>query len=117
MNKTFNQEIKEILSDDTQRHDIWEKGLLERKIEELSIAMEKMKLAEYVDLLNKPGRLLYINFLSGVARGVGMAIGFALLGAFIIYILQKLLVLNLPVVGELIAEIVKIVQNQLKISP
>ncbi len=90
---------------------------LERKIEELGLAMEKMKLAEYIELLRQPTRLLYLNFLAGIARGLGMAIGFALLGALLIYILRRLAILNLPLIGSFIAELVKIVQSQLTIRP
>ncbi len=86
---------------------------LRDKITELSINMEKMKLAEYVELLEQPKRLLYVNFLSGLARGVGVAVGFALLGAILIMILQRLVMLNLPVIGGFIAEIVAIVQSRL----
>lgn len=91
-------------------------GYLARKIEELGTAMEKMKLAEYVELLNRPARLFYLNFFAGIARGLGMAVGFTILGAFIIYTLQRLQVLNLPVIGEFIADIVKIVQNNLRVK-
>jgi hypothetical protein len=90
---------------------LWES--LREKITELAIRMEKMKLAEYVDLLEHPWRLLYINFIAGLARGFGIAVGFALLGAIIILILQRLVSLNLPVIGGFIAEIVSIVQSQL----
>ncbi|AEG14286.1 hypothetical protein Desku_0677 [Desulfofundulus kuznetsovii DSM 6115] len=90
---------------------------LRDKITELSINMEKMKLAEYVQLLEQPGRLLYVNFLSGLARGVGVAVGFALLGAILIMILQRLVMLNLPVIGGFIAEIVAIVQSRLGSPP
>lgn len=89
---------------------------LERKIEELGIALEKMKLAEYVELLNRPARLFYINFFAGIARGLGMAVGFTILGALLIYTLQRLQVLNIPVIGGLIAEIVKIVQSNLRVK-
>lgn len=89
---------------------------IQHKIEQLGIAMEKMKLAEYVELLNRPARLFYINFFAGVARGFGMAVGFAILGALLIYSLQRLQVLNLPVIGGLIAEIVKIVQTNLAVK-
>lgn len=89
-----------------------ERALVER-IDRLARNMEKMKLAEYVELLENPWRLLYLNFISGVARGVGIAVGFAILGAIIIFILQRLVTLNLPVIGTFVAEIVKIVQLQL----
>lgn len=89
---------------------------LKAKIEQLSVAMEKMKLAEYVELLNRPLRLMYINFIAGLARGVGIAIGFTLLGAILIYSLQRLAILNLPVIGGVIADLVRIVQLQLNLG-
>lgn len=91
-------------------------NILEDRIRELTINMEKMKLAEYVDLLDKPYRLLYINFISGIARGLGIAIGFAILGAIMVLILQRLVTLNLPLIGDFIAELVRIVQLQLEIG-
>ena len=75
---------------------------LKEKVEELSLNLERMKLAEYVELLNNPKRLLFINFISGLARGLGIAVGFTLLGALVLYILQRLVVLNLPVVSDFI---------------
>lgn len=84
---------------------------LSRKIEELSVRLEKLKLAEYLEVLRNPRRLLYVNFLGGIARGFGMAIGFTLLGAFVIYILQRIVVLKLPVIGTFIADIIEIVKT------
>ncbi|MEW6724853.1 MAG: DUF5665 domain-containing protein [Bacillota bacterium] len=76
--------------------------------------MEKMKLAEYVKLLDHPWRLLWINFLAGVARGFGTAIGFTLLAALFLYLVQRAFILNLPIIGHFIAELVRIVQEQLR---
>lgn len=90
---------------------LWES--LRDRITELAMNMEKMKLAEYVDLLEHPWRLLYVNFISGLARGFGMAVGFAILGAIILLVLQRLVTLNLPLIGGFIADIVAIVQAQL----
>lgn len=89
---------------------------LREKIVELSTNMEKMKLAEYVDLLHSPWRLLWVNFISGIARGLGIAVGFAILGAVLIIFLQKLVELNIPVIGGIIADIVEVVQQQVKAS-
>lgn len=88
---------------------------LKDRIEQLSLNLERMKLAEYVELLNRPWRLFYINFLSGLYRGLGIAVGFTLLSAVILIILQRLVVLNLPGVSSFIAEIVRLVQLQLKV--
>jgi len=89
---------------------------LSEKIDKLAIDIEKMGIAEYVAMLRSPRRLLFINFLSGLARGFGMAIGFTVLAALVLYLLQKIVVLNMPVIGNFIADIVSIVQNELSIG-
>ncbi len=90
-------------------------GRLNRMVDQLAYSMEKMNLTEYIRYLNSSKRMLWINFTSGLARGLGIAIGFTLLGALVIYILQKSAILNIPVIGDFIAEIVKIVQEHPKI--
>ncbi|NLZ54249.1 MAG: hypothetical protein GX892_14105 [Thermoanaerobacteraceae bacterium] len=88
---------------------------LSQKIDELSLKIERLNLAEYLDVLRNPKRLLYVNFIGGIARGFGTAIGFTLLGALVIYILQRIVILRLPIIGTFIADIIKIVQKQLSI--
>lgn len=83
------------------------------KIAELSQRMEKFNLAEYMNLLNNPRRYLMVNFMAGLFRGFGIALGMTLLGALVLYILQRLVVLNLPVIGDFIAELVRIVLTYL----
>ena len=84
-----------------------------KKIDEIALSLEKTKITEYVDLINNRKRLLYVNFIQGLARGLGMAIGFTILGALILYFLQQLIKLNIPLIGDFITEIVKIVQENL----
>lgn len=84
--------------------------VLQRKITDLAIKIEKMKLAEYVKLLDNPWRLMYINFIAGLAKGFGIAVGFTILGAVVIYFMRILVMLNLPLIGNFIAEIVRMVQ-------
>ncbi|WP_422448212.1 DUF5665 domain-containing protein [Thermoanaerobacterium sp. DL9XJH110] len=86
---------------------------LNQKLDNLTVQIEKLNLAEYLDILRNTRRLLYVNFLAGIARGFGMAVGFTLLGALAIYILQRVVILRLPLIGDFIAEIVKIVQKEL----
>ncbi|WP_410768066.1 DUF5665 domain-containing protein [Fontibacillus sp. BL9] len=78
--------------------------------------LEKSRIAEYTQLLNSPWRLIWLNLLSGTARGVGIAIGFTFFAATIIYVLQVLGALNLPIIGDYIADIVRIVQRQLELN-
>lgn len=78
--------------------------------------LEKSRIAEYTELLNRPWRLIWLNLLSGSARGVGIAIGFTFFAATIIYLLQLLGALNLPIIGDYIADVVRIVQRQLELN-
>lgn len=86
------------------------------KLDEISLAMEKLGIAEYVEMLHNPRRLFFTNFWSGISRGFGMAIGFTLLAAVVLYVLQQIVVLNTPLIGNFIADIVNIVQKQLDVK-
>ncbi|NLT95200.1 MAG: hypothetical protein GXW85_06630 [Clostridia bacterium] len=88
---------------------------LEGLIKQLSLDLEKMKLAEYVELLNNPKKLLWINFIAGIARGLGTAIGFSILFAVLLYFLQKIVILKLPLISDFIADIVRMVQNNARV--
>ncbi len=81
------------------------------RLDKISRYYEKMRIDEYIELLNKPKRLLWLNFISGLSKGLGTAIGFTLLGAIGIYILKESVRLNLPLIGKYIAEIVRIVEH------
>ena len=76
---------------------------LQKRIEKLALNIEKMKLAEYVHLLENPWKLFWINFINGIFRGLGIGVGFAVLGAFVIYVLKSLV--TIPVIGSYIAQI------------
>jgi hypothetical protein len=87
---------------------------LEDTLIKVSDSLERAKIAEYVNLLNRPGRLLWLNLAGGLARGVGFAVGFTLLGSMIIYVLTRSYIMNLPVIGNFLGELVWIIQQYLK---
>ncbi len=89
----------------------WQK--LDKRLRNLEHILVKTRLEEILKLLANPKRMLLMNFLSGIAKGVGVAIGFTILGAILVIILQSLVVLNIPVIGNFIAEIVRIVNTKL----
>lgn len=86
---------------------------LTRKLDEMATQMENIRIAEYVEILKNPRRLFWTNFMAGIARGIGMAVGFTILGAVVVYFLQMVVKWNLPVIGDFIAEIVRIVNINL----
>ena len=59
-------------------------------------------------------RLMRTQFVSGLFRGMGMAVGFTILGAVLVMLLQALAQRNLPVIGDFLAQLVAIVQSRLE---
>ncbi len=93
----------------------WNRRMAKR-MEEYLAALERLRLNEYVRYLDNPRRMMRAQFLGGLARGMGMAIGFTVLGAVLVILLQRLAQHNLPFIGDLLAQIVEIVQNRLEIE-
>ncbi|HHY94148.1 MAG TPA: hypothetical protein GX513_03930 [Firmicutes bacterium] len=87
---------------------------LEKRVDELILSLQKARLAEYIELLQRPARLVYLNLLAGLARGLGMAVGFTVLGAIVILILRSSFLANMPLIGSWIAQIVRIVEMELR---
>lgn len=50
----------------------------------LAMQLEKAKLGDYVTLMGKPWRNIWINFVAGVARGAGMVVGTVLVGGIVV---------------------------------
>lgn len=82
-----------------------------KNIEQLNRSISKNNIIELSELLGNTKKLIIKNFLSGIAKGFGIGIGFSLLTAVIVYFLQKLVRLNIPVIGDYISDIVDIVNK------
>jgi hypothetical protein len=88
--------------------------IMNEKVTKMAESLERVQIADYVQLLNHPRRLIWTNLLAGIFRGIGIALGFTVFATTIVYVLQFIGALNLPIIGGYIAEIVKHVQFQLK---
>jgi hypothetical protein len=84
------------------------------RLESYLLSLEQMRLREYIHFLGDRKRLMRSHFWGGVARGLGMAVGFTILGAMLVIMLQRLASRNLPVIGDFLAQIVSIVQRRLE---
>ena len=84
--------------------------LINVQLEKLVHHLESFRIAEYMDLLERPAKLILINFVAGLAKGLGIAIGATVIFALLLSFLQSLILLNLPGIGGFIAEIVHIVE-------
>lgn len=87
---------------------------LHQQVDALASSLDKARIAEYTEFMTKPWRLIWMNILAGTAKGVGLAIGFSVFAAGLLSILQWLNLLNLPIIGDFIADLVRVVQRQLE---
>lgn len=85
---------------------------LAARFERFTLQLEKLRLGEYVTYLSSLKRIWWTQFISGLARGLGMALGFTVLGALVIALLQQFV--GVPVIGEYIASLVRMVQEKLR---
>lgn len=85
--------------------------LLNKNIEMLNNSLRDSNIVELVYVLGKKKEIVKRNFLAGIFRGIGIGIGVTIITAMIVIFLERLVKLNLPVIGEYITDIVNIVEN------
>ena len=86
-------------------------NILNSSIEKLSEMLEKGNLAELAYILGSKKEIIKRNLIAGVFRGVGIGIGVTIITAILVMLLQKIVTLNIPIIGEYIADIVEIVER------
>ena len=85
-----------------------------KRMEEHLEHLERLQLAEYLRYVQDTRRLIRAQFIGGLFRGMGMAVGFTILGAVLVLVLRSLAQHNLPIIGDFLAQIVEIVQRRLE---
>ena len=94
-----------------EKEKMFQRRRIKEQIEELNRKLEATKINEYVELMGNTKKLLWKNFISGISRGIGIAIGFTILGAIVLIILQKIVLLNIPVIGKYLKDILDIIET------
>lgn len=85
--------------------------LLNKSIEKLNKTLQEGNIYELSYLLGNKKEMLKRNLIAGMFRGVGIGIGVTLITAVLVYFMQRIVTLNIPVIGEYIADIVEIVER------
>ncbi len=62
------------------------------------------------NFLDSKKKVFFLNFVYGLSRGFGFAIGFSILSAVLFVLLRNIVQLHLPVVGDFIAQILYYVE-------
>lgn len=88
-----------------------QKEKLQKSIDNLIKVLQRSNIEEWSYLLGNRKEIIKRNFIAGIARGVGIGIGVTIITAILIIILQKIVTLNIPIIGEYISDIIDIVQK------
>lgn len=86
-------------------------NVLQKSIYKLTDILQNMNLHDLIYILGSKKEIIKRNLLAGIARGIGGGIGFTIITAIIIYFLQRIVRLNIPIIGDYINDIVEIVQG------
>lgn len=85
--------------------------VLSSNIEKLISILEEMNVHELIYILGNKKEIIKRNLYAGIFRGIGVGIGVTIITAILIFILQRIVTLNIPVIGEYIKDIVDIVEK------
>ncbi len=81
-----------------------------REIDRIAKIVERMNLGDYLGLLQRPGRLLWLNFLAGLSRGLGTILGATLLVSLVVWIIHQIIATHLPGVSTFLEDFLRLLQ-------
>ena len=81
------------------------------QVELLLQRLDNAGLTEYVKLSQKTGKILWLNFLSGIARGLGFSIGATLVLAVVYKILARIISMNIPYLTDLLQQVMNMAKG------
>ncbi len=82
-------------------------------IRRLTDSLERMHLDDYVEYVSNRKRMLVRNLFYGIARGLGFALGFTVLGALVIVLLKNVVLENIPIISDFFAEVIHAIEARM----
>ncbi|MGC5325570.1 DUF5665 domain-containing protein [Brevibacillus sp. SYSU BS000544] len=79
------------------------------RIDRLSLFIKKTEIADILLNYTKPRRLFFTNFLAGLARGLGLTLGTAIVLVLLGSVIKQFI--SVPIIGDYIAQIVDYVNS------
>ena len=79
------------------------------KVDLLLSRLDNLGLRQYVRLSQNVPKVLWLNFLSGIARGLGFTIGTAIVLAIIYKVIRTLIGMNIPYLTEMLENLVLLI--------
>lgn len=86
-------------------------NILENRINNLNKTFEESNFIELSYLIGNKKEIIKRNLIAGISRGVGIGLGVTVITGILAMLLQRIVALNIPVIGKYIADIVEIVQR------
>ncbi len=87
--------------------------MIDKKLDEFIRAAQRMHLEEYVRFQSDRRARMKDAFYQGIFRGLGAMVGFSIIGALLLYILQVVIKDNLPYISDFIVRLLSMVEGQL----
>ena len=84
---------------------------LSKQLESFGIKLQKSNLHELIYILGNKKEIIKRNLLAGISRGIGIGFGITLITALLIFLLRKVVALNIPIIGKYISDIIDIVEK------
>lgn len=78
------------------------------QIDKLVTRLENTGLQDYIKLSQRTWKILFMNLLSGIARGLGFTLGTAIVLTVVYKIVKYMIQMNIPYLTELLQEIVAV---------
>lgn len=86
-------------------------NILNNSIEKLNDTLQKGNIEDLTYILGNKKEIIIRNLIAGLFRGVGIGIGVTIITAILIMILNKIVALNIPLIGKYVSDIVEIVER------
>ncbi|CAM3266777.1 MULTISPECIES: DUF5665 domain-containing protein [Brevibacillus] len=87
---------------------------LNERMDKIAMFLEDIRLADVIQNYTAPRKLLWTNFLAGLARGLGLTIGTAIVLALFGSLLSQFL--SIPIIGDYIRQIIDYVESYRQIK-
>jgi len=82
-----------------------------QQLDALARRLDNSGIAEYVALSQRTGKILWLNFISGIAKGLGFSIGAGIVLAVLYKIVSYIISMNIPYLTELLRQVAEIMNS------
>ncbi|EHS55717.1 DUF5665 domain-containing protein [Paenibacillus kribbensis] len=89
------------------RHEI---KRLNKRLDQIADTLERAEFRDILENYSSTKRRIMSNLTAGIARGLGLTLGTVVILALLAWLLSFLVQLNLPVVGDFIAELLEYIK-------